>query len=123
MIDVSAIVPWLNFALAAAALIYSIINNRAKDTSNKFEAVELKIEEKADRVVVGTALAKLDLTVNRVTVVENELKHLPDKDSTHRLETMIGEMRAEMRGLTEKVKTISAMADRIQEAILEKVVG
>lgn len=122
-IDLPTLAPWLAVILSAASLYYSIANNRSKDTSEKFILLDTKIETKADRSHVGILAGKLDIVEDKVTIVQNDLKHLPDKDITHRLEMSIGEMRTEMRGLAERMKPIGAMAERMQEAILEKVMS
>lgn len=116
MIDVKDLLPWLSLVVAVAALVMPYLTNRSKD-------LDKKIEGKADAILVGTLAGKLDLVEDRVTVVENDLKHLPDKETTHRLEMSIGDMRAEMRGLAEKMKPIAAIAERVQDAVMEKVMA
>jgi hypothetical protein len=68
-------------------------------------------------------VGQLGMLENRVTVVERDIAHLPDKDVTHRLEIALGKMESELGKLSERVKPISAMADRMQEAMLEKVMS
>lgn len=107
ILDISALAPWIAIAIAAISLWYSISNNRSKDTNLK----------------IGVVAGKLDLLEDRVTIVENDLKHLPDKDTTHRLEIALGKVETEMGRLSERMKPIANMADRMQEAILEKVMS
>ncbi len=125
MNEVNAWAPWLAVAIAAASLLYTIFNGRSKKTDDRFEKIEKKQKEDHDTLSlrVGTIVAESELTKDRVIVIENDLKHLPDKDVTHRLERAILEMRGEMRGLTEQVRPIAHMASRMQDALLEKVVG
>ena len=126
-VDLSVLAPWVSIAISIATLIYVRRHNSSTEVSSRIAAIEGKVdaiaEGKAGKGTVDVLLKKVDVVEDKVTVIENEMKHLPDKDATHRLEIALGEMRTEMRGLSEKVKPISAMADRIQEAILEKVVA
>jgi hypothetical protein len=112
--DLNAWLPWIAVALSAASLAYTILSGRKKDTDEKFKAHDIRI---------GALAGKIDIVEDKVTVVQNDLKHLPDKETTHRLELSISEMRTEMRGLTERMKPIGAMAERMQDAILEKVMA
>lgn len=107
MIAWSDLPPWIAIALSFGALLRAHFGARSKE-------VDLRI---------GVLTSKLDLVEDRVTIVENDLKHLPDKETTHRLELSIAEMRTEMRGLSEKMKPLGAIADRIQDAVMEKVMG
>lgn len=115
--------PWVGFAMSVATLLYTIFNGRSKKTEERFIAIEAKVETKASKDHVGVLAGKLDVVEDKVTIVQNDFKHLPDKDVTHRLELVIGEMRSEMGQLTERMKPIAQMASRMQDAILEKVMG
>lgn len=106
--------PWIAIALSAAALLYSIFKGQSRHTSEKFKSLDVKI---------GTVVATVDLIESRVTVVENEITHLPDKDVTHRLEMALANMGSELARLSERVKPIASMADRMQEAMMEKVMS
>jgi hypothetical protein len=140
-IDVMALVPWFTLLLSAFAVWNSFASNRSKVIDEKLEKSDQKIEKfekatdaryeslktwiegKASKDHVGVLDEKVDIVEGKVAVLENDMKHLPDKETTHRLELSIGEMRSEMRGLTEKMKPIAAMADRVQEAVMEKVMS
>jgi hypothetical protein len=121
--ELNAYVPWLAVAIAAASLLYTIFNSRAKKNDERFTAIELKLDSKANRDTVGVLAAKLDLAEDKVTIIQNDLRHLPDKDVTHRLELAITSMGAELGKLSERVKPIANMADRMQEAMMEKVMS
>jgi hypothetical protein len=114
---------WIAVAISAANLGYLIFNGRQRRVDKKFEDIDEAIRGKADALAHGVLVGKVDLVENRMTVVENDFKHLPDKETTHRLELSIAEMRTEMRGLSEKMKPIGAIAERIQDAVMEKVLA
>jgi hypothetical protein len=121
--DLSAWAPWVAIAISVAGSLFSIFRGQSKDTSAKFEAIEEKLEKKASKEQVGLLAGKLDVVEDKVTIVQNDLKHLPDKDATHRLEIALGKMESELGRLAERMKPIASMADRMQEAILEKVMS
>jgi len=115
--------PLLSVVLAGVALWRTISSDRSKETSAKFKLIDEKLEAKASKEHVGLLAGKLDIVEDKVTIVQNDLKHLPDKDATHRLEIALGKMESELGKLSEQVKPIAHMANRMQEAILEKVMG
>lgn len=114
MVDLKDIVPWLSLAVALIAIFWPAIRDRGKNYDTKLEA-------KADALAVAALAVKVDAAEDRITRVESDLQHLPDKEITHRLEMAIGDLRTEMRGMTERMKPIGAMAERIQERLLENL--
>lgn len=115
--------PLLAVLIAGGALWRSFTVDRTKETKAKFEAIDLRLDKKADKDQVGVLVGKVDLVEHRVTVVENDLKHLPDQKTVNKLEGMIGTLSKDVGMLSERIKPIAAMADRIQEAIVEKVMA
>jgi len=122
-VDLSTLAPWGALVLSIASFWYSIASSRSKENDEKIASMSKWIESKASKDHVEVLHEKLDLVENKVAVIENDLTHLPAKETTHRLELSISEMRTEMRGLTERMKPIAAMAERVQEAVLEKVMS
>ncbi|MEX2126953.1 MAG: DUF2730 family protein [Xanthobacteraceae bacterium] len=96
--------PYLSALIATVALAVSII------TASK-KALRDKMRWLADRI---------DVLEDRCTKIEGTLAHLPDKDSTHRLETAVTELQGQINVIAERVKPISSIADRLQEFLLEK---
>lgn len=121
MIDLNALLPWFSLVLAAASFWYAISNNRSKDTSEKFEAIDLKMDTKATKDETNALAQKVDKVEDRVTVVENDLRHLPDKDATHRIELAMADLRTELRAVSEGMKPIKAIGDRLQDFVLDNL--
>lgn len=121
MQDWGSIATWASVALSAAALIYTIIANRRKDSDAKLAALEIKLEDKASKAVVDGLVVKVDKVEDRVTTIDGELKHLPDKDVTHRLELALAGMRTEVRELAATVKPIGSTMSRLQDVLLERI--
>jgi hypothetical protein len=107
MISWADLAPWAGFAVSIAALLRAHFNGRSKELDQR----------------IGIIIADMALSKDKITRIEGELKHLPDKDSTHRLELALGKVEAEMGKLAAQVKPIAHMADRMQEAMLEKVMS
>ncbi len=79
------------------------------------------IASKADAVDLKEQVEKLDQLENRVVAVEGDIRHLPDKDAAHRLELAMQGLNGKMETLTERMKPITAMAERIQDFAMEKL--
>nr|WP_284701211.1 DUF2730 family protein [Rhodoplanes tepidamans] len=63
---------------------------------------------------------RIDDVTHRVTKVEDEIAHMPDRETTHRLELSIAEMRGEMKTLAERMKPVAAISERLQELMLQE---
>lgn len=61
-------------------------------------------------------IAGLEIRLSRV---ESEIQHLPDKDVAHRLEMAIARLEGRMETMDERLKPVAAMASRVQEYMLE----
>lgn len=120
-IEFGALASWLSVVTSMGTLVFVIITHRSGRNETRIAEVEGKVETKASKDHVASLAAKIDVAEDKITRMQSHIEHMPDKDTTHRLELAIGELRTEMRGISEKVKPISAMADRIQEVLLEKV--
>jgi hypothetical protein len=91
-------------AMSVASFAYAWTSARSKATAEKVEAID-------QRVIAVTG---------RVTKLESDIEHLPDKDTLHRLEIAIAEMSGEMRVLAEKINPVSAISERLQDYLLER---
>jgi hypothetical protein len=121
MISWADLAPWAGFVFSIIVLLRSEFNGRSKKIEERFVSIETWLESKASKDQFGFLAGKLDIVEDKVTIVQNDFKHLPDKETTHRLELSIGEMRTEMRGLSEQMKPIREMVARVQDVVLEKV--
>jgi septal ring factor EnvC (AmiA/AmiB activator) len=60
---------------------------------------------------------------DRVTKLERDIEHLPDNAVTHRLELALSELRSDVAVMTERLKPVAAISDRLQEFLLEQARG
>jgi hypothetical protein len=129
--DLSAWAPWIAVALSAAAFLYSVIKDRSKEDARQFETLEEKLDDKvselqrtielkAGKDTVGILHGKLDIVEDRTTRIESDLRHLPDQSTVNKLEGMIGSLSTQVGVLSERIRPVAAIADRLQERILEQ---
>lgn len=66
-----------------------------------------------------TAVAIADVE-RRVLSLEGELRHLPDREQSHRMELSLEKLNGRIEILATQLEPVSAIADRWQELILEQ---
>lgn len=121
--NLADLAPWISSAIAAAALLYAVFGNRAKAHAQKISAIETSVAAVHNDIMLARQAIEMrvDRLEDRVTRTESQIEHMPDKEVTHRLEMTVGELRGDVKALTESIKPIRAIADRVQEAILDRV--
>lgn len=98
--------PYIGMVLGAIALltqVKGILSSGEKKLEERTKANELKLIEH-DR---------------RIQTVENEMKHLPDRDMAHRLELNLEKLSSQVATLNERVKPIAATNERMMELLME----
>lgn len=107
MMDLAAIMPWVGAALSIIALLTQL--------KNMLTADERKLDDR---------LSKAEKTLidhdRRIQTVENDLKHLPDIESQHRLEIAMEKISGELGVLKEQLKPIDVLARRLNEVLIER---
>ena len=101
----SQLVFWLATGISLCSLIYAIFGNRSKAHTARMTAVE----------------SRIGLVENRTTLIESALEHVPDQKGMHKIEVTCSELSGKIEVLTERLKPVTAMASRIQDALIEKV--
>lgn len=107
MMDFAVILPWVTGAISLitlATLIKNILSSGEKELQIKVEKAETKLIEH-DR---------------RIQTIEGEMKHLPDRDTQHRMELQLAEMNGRFAALEEKLKPIAATSERLHELLMEQ---
>ncbi|MBA4271054.1 MAG: hypothetical protein C0447_16820 [Methylobacterium sp.] len=66
------------------------------------------------------AIEKVDKVEDRVSRLENEFRHLPDRNSVHSIQLSLSDLKGELRGLNEQLKPVAAISERLQEFLLEQ---
>lgn len=114
---------WASPLIAIAALVYTVVVNRGTKHEKRFADMAKAIGVVETQLVTAQhgILQRVDKVEDRVTKVEAEIEHMPDKDHAQRLELAISRLEGRFDVLSERIKPIAAISDRIQDAVLEKV--
>lgn len=112
--ELSSLLPWVSPTIALAALAYTVLSNRSRAAKGEFDKLSERVGLKDESL-----LAKIDVLEDRVSKVEGELRHLPDKDTAHRLEMAVARLEGRLETMDERLKPVAAMASRMQEHLLE----
>lgn len=97
-------VPIINLAIAIGTLAYAWLTRAGREAISKVDALH------ADHAALAMRVAK----------VEGELETVPGKDELHELRLEMERMRGSINVLRESLKPVAAMAERMQEALLEE---
>jgi len=96
---VSDLKDWLSVIAAVVSLgtlIYAWMTRTGREAHDKVEKLE-----------------------DRVARLEGEFNHMPDRDSVHRMELSLSELRGELKAMAERLTPVASIADRLQEFLLE----
>lgn len=106
--DLSIIMPWIGAALSIIALgtqLKAIISSGERKLEERVSKVEVKLIEH-DR---------------RVQAVENEMKHLPDRETVHKLQIDLTEMKGQMATMVKSSEATERATRRVEDFLLKKV--
>ncbi len=98
---------YLGLALAVIALL-----GHAKGYFSSGEKTLTERTKKAEQTLIQHD--------RRIQAVEAELKHIPDRDTAHRLELTMEKISGRLDTLDERLKPIAATNARLQEFLLEQ---
>ncbi len=79
----------------------------------KADIAELELRAKA-------AEEKLAVHSERIQAIESDIKHLPDRETAHRLELNLEKLSSQVAQLNERMKPIAVTSDRMMELLLEQ---
>ncbi|MFC3074677.1 DUF2730 domain-containing protein [Shinella pollutisoli] len=105
--DIATATPIVAFVLSLIALgtqVRSILSSGEKKLDERLTKAESKLVE-YDR---------------RVQTLESEMRHMPDRDTAHRLELTMEKISGRLDTLDERLKPIAATSGRLQEFLLEQ---
>lgn len=99
--------PYIGVILGALALLTQL--------KTIFSSGEKQLEERTTKS--ENKLVELD---RRVQALESEMRHLPDKEMTHRLELAMEKISGRLDTIDAKLKPITATGERLTELLLEQ---
>lgn len=108
-----------------------------KSTTERFEKMEAEKDERwerlerENRIASEATLARFSLIEMSMAKIDEALKHIPDREQSHRLELAITQLSGRLDAmdqrvsgkietLDERLKPVSAISDRLQEFLLEQ---
>lgn len=120
--EILTYVVFANAAITLGTAVYSFMTSPASKAMAAVEKLAKTIEtERSDQKLANEAVvARLQLVESRVQRVEATIEHLPDRDSAHRLELAVEKLNGRIETLDERLKPVAAIADRMQEILLEQ---
>ena len=94
--------------------------DKSAETDKRFEGIEEELKTKAGKDQTAVLAAKLDVAEDKLTRIDVELEHMPDRNTVQELAKEVSKLSGDVGILAERVKPIVAIAERVQEAIFEK---
>ncbi len=93
----------------------------ALSTLNLVAAVRNIMSEGEKKLAERMAKAESTLVSHdrRIQKIENDMAHMPNRETTHRLEVTLERMLGRLDTMDEKLKPIAATNSRLQEYLLE----
>ena len=99
------VLKWGPVIIMLVSLVFTISSSRGKANNDRVSKIEERLDEIED-VAHGVA---------------GELKHLPGRDVTHRLELVIAELNLKIGVMDERLKPVAEMARRVHDRFFEEV--
>lgn len=117
-LDLAIVAPWVSFVLALIALLTQV--------KGWMSSGEKRIDERLTK-----AENKLIEYDRRIQTVEGDMRHLPDRDTAHKLElalaqisgrldSMDAQIEGRMTAMDERLKPIAATSERLHELLMEQ---
>lgn len=75
---------------------------------------------RANAEQIGDTVKRVEECERRCDRLEVDLRHLPDRDQVQRMEITLTQMKGEIAVLNERLMPVAAIADRLQEFLLEQ---
>lgn len=95
------------------------VADEAKDALAR--AVETQAKTNSEiRADIARAFERTDANDQRLSRVETELAHLPNKDMVHALQLGMSELKGQMAALVERVTPIARSIDRVEQSLIER---
>ena len=113
---------WAPIILIAVNFLWTINVYRAGARKDELDQLREDMGKLAERLTrhVQDGSESRSAIAGRLTLIEGELKHLPDAHSAKRTEVALSEVRGELQVLSERLKPVAAISERLQEFLLEE---
>jgi len=118
-------VPWLSgisLVVALSTTLWNIFQSPAKKNATEIGSVKESIAVLRREAFAECKLVddKADAIGGRVSHLETMMQQMPDKDSQHRLELSVSDMRGEFKEMRADLRPVAAIAERMQEMLIQQ---
>jgi len=120
--DPSQLNPWLSLALSVLAVggfFWQHLTSGGARALKEMGELKARIAEE-NKASADAAVARFQMLESKVLTIEGELKHLPDRDATHRLEMAVEQLNGKIGMLDERLKPVDALGRRLQEFLVRQ---
>lgn len=107
IVDFASVLPWVSGLISIITLLTLL--------KNILSSGEKKLGED-----LAEAKKKLVEHDRRIQTIEGEIKHLPDRETTHRMELAMTEISGKLNVMAERLKPIEAIGERLQNTLLNR---
>ncbi|PTW61414.1 hypothetical protein C8N35_102123 [Breoghania corrubedonensis] len=115
--------PLIIMVLSLGWSVYQFRSSARKDEFKELrEEVRSEMAKQSSQLqkhIQEGASSRADIA-NRLSAIEGDLKHMPSADSYQRTELALVGLRGQMEVLTERLKPVAEISNRLQEFLLEE---
>ena len=111
MIEIRDWTAVISLLLTAGTFVYAWLTRSGKEAGERVSALETRHGN------------KIEVLEDKIARLEGELRVMPDRESVHRMELEMVAMRGSIETLTERLKPLSAISDRLQDFLIQQAKG
>ena len=119
--ELGIVAQFASVVVAVTALVVSVVGARSKAVKDAIDAVRSLVATKADKDDAIDLFTRMLKVEHDVSQIKTEMEHLPDAQTTHRLEKTMVELQGQLAVMGEKLKPVAAIGDRLQDFLLQQV--
>lgn len=116
-LDIGPLVAWasaLSILLSCGTAVWTLLTSGARRNDKRLEAADKRMEE---------CVARVEVLERQLQRHEDKLAQMPDITMMHRLELSLTRMEGHIDRLDERLKPVAAIAERMQELMIEDARG
>jgi len=116
-LDIGPLVAWasaLSILLSCGTAIWTLLTSGARKNDKRLEEADSRHAE---------AVARIELIERLLQRHEDKFSQMPNLDMMHRFELSLTRMEGHIDKLDERLKPVAAIAERMQELMIEEARG
>jgi septal ring factor EnvC (AmiA/AmiB activator) len=117
--------PWVvgaNALMTFGQTAYMLLSTRATKALKEIETLIKRLDKDSDerKTQDQAIVARIHLVEQRVLEIDAELKHLPSKDTVHKIEISLEQMKTELAKVASSADQSARTAARVETYLLER---